>query len=249
MSHSRSKFHRRTGSNPGVIPEYKVSLLGSLGVGKSALTVKFITRRFINEYDPTLEDTYTKEDVIDNQMIIVKVMDTAHEDSENLERYLRWSDAVVVVYSITSKQSYQRAKGLLQEIAELQKTKEIHECPVVLLGNKNEMERYRQVSKLDGAALAKQYACSYHEVSAAGEYDEVEYVFHETVREIKREQERHMPLKPLFISEEKSLNSSMSPNMTSKDRTRIGISPKPPKVLPKRTVHSFKFFNKGFKIF
>lgn len=67
------------------------------------------------------------------------------QDSENLERYLRWSDAVVVVYSITSKQSYQHAKGLFQEIAELQKTKEIHEFPVVVLGNKNEMERYRWV--------------------------------------------------------------------------------------------------------
>lgn len=107
----------------------------------------------------------------------------------------------------------------------------------------------RQVSKLDGAALAKQYACSYHEVSAAGEYDEVEFVFHETVREIKREQERHMPLKPLFISEDKTLSSPIPPSNSTKDRTRIGTSPKPPKVLPKRPVHSFKFFNKGFKIF
>ena len=35
--------------------EYKVVMLGSGGVGKSALTVKFVTGQFAERYDPTVE--------------------------------------------------------------------------------------------------------------------------------------------------------------------------------------------------
>ena len=35
--------------------EYKVVVLGSGGVGKSALTVQFVTGTFIEKYDPTIE--------------------------------------------------------------------------------------------------------------------------------------------------------------------------------------------------
>ena len=35
--------------------EYKAVMLGSGGVGKSALTVKFVTGQFAERYDPTVE--------------------------------------------------------------------------------------------------------------------------------------------------------------------------------------------------
>ena len=69
------------------------------------------------------------------------------QDAENLERYIQWADGLVVVYSITSKHSFNYAKNLLQEVSELQKTRDTHEAPVVLVGNKNEMERYRWVDR------------------------------------------------------------------------------------------------------
>lgn len=70
------------------------------------------------------------------------------QDEENLERYTQWADGLVIVYSITSKLSFQNAKYLLQEVSELQKTRDTHDAPVMLVGNKNEMERYRYVSLL-----------------------------------------------------------------------------------------------------
>ncbi|XP_063955415.1 ras-like protein family member 12 [Lytechinus pictus] len=197
--------------------------------------------------------TYTKQDIVDNQTVLISIWDTVQEDTESLMRYINWADCLVIVYSITSKQSFQQAKILLQELSDSQKARDAQELPIVLLGNKNEMERYRQVSKLDGSALATQYACNYHEVSSAGDYEDVEHVFHETVREIRREAERHMPLKPLFI-EEKSVTATESGSVNANAhghhgaRTKLA-SPKAPRVVPKRTVSSFKFFNKGFKIF
>ena len=42
--------------------EYKVVMLGSGGVGKSALTVKFVTGQFAERYDPTVEGKPTQRE-------------------------------------------------------------------------------------------------------------------------------------------------------------------------------------------
>ncbi|KJE95673.1 ras-like protein 2 [Capsaspora owczarzaki ATCC 30864] len=44
--------------------EYRVVVLGDGGVGKSALTIQFIQHHFVDEYDPTIEDSYRKQCVI-----------------------------------------------------------------------------------------------------------------------------------------------------------------------------------------
>lgn len=41
--------------------EYKLVVVGDGGVGKSALTIQFIQNHFVEEYDPTIEDSYRKQ--------------------------------------------------------------------------------------------------------------------------------------------------------------------------------------------
>ena len=57
--------------------EFKVVVLGSGGVGKSALTVKFVSGMFIERYDPTIEDFYRKEIEVDNGPSVLEILDTA----------------------------------------------------------------------------------------------------------------------------------------------------------------------------
>ena len=44
--------------------EYKLVVVGSGGVGKSALTIQFIQHHFVDEYDPTIEDSYLKQVIV-----------------------------------------------------------------------------------------------------------------------------------------------------------------------------------------
>lgn len=50
--------------------EYKLVVVGAGGVGKSALTIQLIQNHFVDEYDPTIEDSYRKQVVIGKQGIL-----------------------------------------------------------------------------------------------------------------------------------------------------------------------------------
>lgn len=49
--------------------EYKLVVVGAGGVGKSALTIQLIQNHFVDEYDPTIEDSYRKQVVIGEHSI------------------------------------------------------------------------------------------------------------------------------------------------------------------------------------
>eukprot|EP00490_Sorites_sp_Unknown_P011168 CAMPEP_0114663572 /NCGR_PEP_ID=MMETSP0191-20121206/27134_1 /TAXON_ID=126664 /ORGANISM="Sorites sp." /LENGTH=75 /DNA_ID=CAMNT_0001903233 /DNA_START=461 /DNA_END=685 /DNA_ORIENTATION=- len=65
--------------NP-LIPEYSVTVMGDGAVGKTSLTIRMITDNFMDEYDPTIEDAYEKELIIDNENISLKVLDTSGQE-------------------------------------------------------------------------------------------------------------------------------------------------------------------------
>ncbi|XP_005148844.3 ras-like protein family member 12 [Melopsittacus undulatus] len=196
---------RAGGERPPQSPlgECNVAILGCRGVGKSALTVKFLTKRFIGEYDPNLEDTYTSEELVDQQPVLLKVMDTADEDGPgNCERYLGWASAFLVVYSIDDRRSFEGCQRYLEVLA-LHAQGCQSRCPVLLLGNKLDMEEYRQVPAAEGLSLAHRFGCLHYEVSACQDFTGVQRVFHEAVREVRRRAQWNLPVRPLFITEER----------------------------------------------
>ena len=64
--------------------EYKIVVLGSGGVGKSALTVQFVQGIFVEKYDPTIEDSYRKQVEVDGQQCMLEILDTAGTVRKNL---------------------------------------------------------------------------------------------------------------------------------------------------------------------
>ncbi|XP_046650846.1 ras-like protein family member 12 isoform X1 [Daphnia pulicaria] len=203
--------------------EVNLALIGELGSGKSALTVKYITRRFINEYDPELEDTYSKPEHVDNQDILVRIMDTCDKEGKDPERYLKWADGYLVIYSITQRSSFETAQRYLDGISQHLRLTTTYDAPLILIGNKVDLERYRTVSKPEGSSLAHFYNAAFFETSAAEEFSSVERVFHEAIREVIREQERYMPIRSLYFGNEESKSGNSF--LTHIDRSRRLRSP------------------------
>lgn len=63
-----------------LLRELKLVVVGGGGVGKSALTIQFSQNHFVDEYDPTIEDSYRKQCMIDNEMVLLDVLDTAGQE-------------------------------------------------------------------------------------------------------------------------------------------------------------------------
>ncbi|KAB5558978.1 hypothetical protein PHYPO_G00023510 [Pangasianodon hypophthalmus] len=243
-----------------IVPEHEpaecsIVVLGAIGSGKSALTVKFLTKRFISEYDPNLEDTYSSEEIVDQQPVLVKVMDTADQDGPvNCDRYLAWASAFLIVYSIDNRLSFEVCQQYVEAVTLYTKGLQ-PEAPIILVGNKVDMERYRQVNKADGAALAARFGCLFFEVSACLDFVSVQNVFYEAVREVRREAERSLSLRPLYISEDKAPISLSSASLLSPcykelptPATAKLVTVKSSRAQSKRRAPTLTLL-KGFKIF
>uniref|UniRef100_A0A2K5R8G9 Ras like without CAAX 2 n=1 Tax=Cebus imitator TaxID=2715852 RepID=A0A2K5R8G9_CEBIM len=76
------------GSASGGSREYKVVMLGSGGVGKSAMTMQFISHQFPDYHDPTIEDAYKTQVRIDNEPAYLDILDTAGQLCDWLKH--RW---------------------------------------------------------------------------------------------------------------------------------------------------------------
>ena len=57
--------------------EYKLVVVGRGGVGKSCLTIRFVSNQFLEAYDPTIEDSYRKRVCIDDESCLLDILDTA----------------------------------------------------------------------------------------------------------------------------------------------------------------------------
>eukprot|EP00736_Rhodelphis_marinus_P009049 Rmarinus@m.10025 len=164
--------------------EYKLVIVGGGGVGKSALTIQLIQNHFIDEYDPTIEDSYRKQTTIDDETCLLDILDTAGQEeySAMRDQYMRTGQGFLLVYSITSRSSFEEIASFREQIL---RVKDADKVPMVIVGNKVDLEHDRQVTTVEGRDLAKSYGCPFMETSAKARIH-VEESFHELVREIRR---------------------------------------------------------------
>jgi len=165
--------------------EYKCVIVGAGGVGKSALTIQLIQGHFVDEYDPTIEDSYRKQVTIDNETCLLDVLDTAGQEeySAMRDQYMRTGQGFILTYAITSRQSYDEMNVFRDQI---HRVKDADHVPIVLAGNKCDLEDERQITKQEAADLAKQWAVPMYETSALARIN-VEEVFFDLVREIRKD--------------------------------------------------------------
>lgn len=169
-----------------------IVVFGSGAVGKSAMTIQYINGTFVADYDPTIEETYTKTTQIDKRTYSVEVLDTAGEEEFLSMRlpYIRKGDAFILIYSIDNRISYDEIEHFHSDIL---RNKGRMDVPIVLCGNKSDLEEKREVTKIEGEVLAHKMKCPFFETSAKTNTN-IKEAFEEAVREIIRKSPKEEPV-------------------------------------------------------
>jgi len=165
----------------------RLVVLGDGGVGKTALTIQLCLNYFIETYDPTIEDSYRKVAVIDNEHYMLEILDTAGQEEYVAlrDQWIREGEGFVLVYSIISRSTFERIERFKDQI---ERIKDENIPPFVLVGNKSDREAEREVPKDEGADLAKQLGCSFVETSAKTRSN-LEMAYYTVVRQIREKRE------------------------------------------------------------
>ncbi|XP_020500358.2 ras-related and estrogen-regulated growth inhibitor-like protein [Labrus bergylta] len=162
--------------------EIKICVLGSEGVGKSALVVRFLTRRFIGEYSSSSECIYRKRVSVDGRQVNLELYDPCSQPCDgrpSLNDQILWADGFVVVYDISDHSSFITAKALVHLIRQVRlgTTKRDVDSLIFLVGNKQDLCHLREVGREEAQRLAAESHCHFYELSAAEHYQEVALIF------------------------------------------------------------------------
>ncbi|XP_044252537.1 ras-related and estrogen-regulated growth inhibitor-like protein isoform X1 [Tribolium madens] len=184
------------------LTEVKVAVIGAPGVGKSALSVRFLTKRYIGEYDHQSETRYKHEVLVDGEPVLYEILDTCPKNEDDLpsSEITNWADGLLFVYSITNRRSFTYLKRVGSLIAD-------SDIPVYIVGNKNDMVHLREVSAEEGAMLARDFECGFSEVTAAEQVAPVAVVFQEICRAVlaARRKSKHSLLERMLGSRTSNL--------------------------------------------
>jgi len=140
-------------------------LVGLGGVGKSAMVIQFVTNHFVEEYDPTIEDSYRKVVEVDGKSIPLEIYDTAGREEYSVmrEQFMGIVSGFLLVYSITNRESFEELSHLYEQI---KRVKDTNDPIVVLCGNKSDLTSIRQVRTEEAEQLALELNVPFFETSA-----------------------------------------------------------------------------------
>uniref|UniRef100_A0A672T562 small monomeric GTPase n=1 Tax=Sinocyclocheilus grahami TaxID=75366 RepID=A0A672T562_SINGR len=174
------------------IPEYpvldcvpnknvKIVVLGASNVGK--------TGKYIKQCGAL----YSRKINLDGEQVSLQVQDTPcvslQDDAEGLycqeqiNRSIYWADGYVLVFSITDLNSYRTIQPLYQHVRRIHPSGNI---PVIIVGNKSDLLRARQVPDHEGKALADELGGPYFEASARENHESVQAAFLYLCQEVSR---------------------------------------------------------------
>jgi len=171
---------KKGGSSPSL---HKVIMVGSGGVGKSALTLQFMYDEFVEDYEPTKADSYRKKVVLDGEEVQIDILDTAGQEDYAAIRdnYFRSGEGFLCVFSITEDDSFQSTQEFRDQIL---RVKNDNNIPFILVGNKADLTNNRKVQQATANNRAAQWQVPYVETSAKTR-ENVDKVFYDLMREIR----------------------------------------------------------------
>ncbi|KAL1790146.1 EF-hand calcium-binding domain-containing protein 4B isoform X1 [Sigmodon hispidus] len=165
-------------SNPSTPDRlFKIVFVGDSAVGKTSFLRRLCEARFSPGMAATVGIDYRVKTVtVDNAQVALQLWDTAGQERYRCvtQQFFRKADGVVVMYDLTSKQSFLSIRQWLSSVEEAVGDR----IPVLLLGNKLDNEKEREVPQGLGEQLAKENNLIFYECSAFSGHNTKESLLH-----------------------------------------------------------------------
>ena len=142
-------------------------IIGDSTVGKTSIITRFANGTFNSNYLATVGlDNFTKDEIIDNKTIRIKIWDTAGQERyKSLTKgFFRNAEGVMLVYDVTNSETYENLKYWMQSIKN-NLGNSIDDIPIIIIGNKIDCQE-REVSVEEAENFWKEQGFSYFETSA-----------------------------------------------------------------------------------
>lgn len=158
------------------LPRVRIAVIGSSRVGKSALIVRYLTRRYIGEYHSNTDLLYRQTVPINGTPVELEVIDVSGSNSDKFPaEQIQWADACLLVYAVTDRNSFEYATQVLEALKRTPTNgSPAHtpastpaNMPLALLGNKTDLDHLRQVSTKEGQTVSAAHGASFSEASVA----------------------------------------------------------------------------------
>ncbi|KAA0724825.1 Ras-related protein [Triplophysa tibetana] len=175
---------------------HKTILVGDSGVGKTSLLVQFDQGKFIpGSFSATVGIGFTNKVLtVDELKVRLQIWDTAGQERFRsvTHAYYRDAQALLLLYDVTSRSSFDNTRAWLSEIHEYAQD----EVVIMLLGNKTDVSGARVIRREDGEKLAREFGVIFLETSAKTGLN-VDQAFITVARELVRCSVQ-MPIRPRF---------------------------------------------------
>ena len=152
--------------NPNMCEEegwIRINIVGGGGVGKTSFATYFVSRFFHPEYDPNIEDAYRRCFMLDDENIVVELLDSASMEYMAMEEYnMKLADGFILLYSVTHQESLQKLNSF---VGKIRKVKDCEFIPMLVVGNKSDVESGRAVTINEGLQFAATHNCPFFEAS------------------------------------------------------------------------------------
>jgi small GTP-binding protein len=137
-------------------PKYimKITILGEKNVGKTSLVYRYIENKFRDSYKATLGVNLLKKDMeVDGNSVSAQIWDLGGQDSfKSLRKlYLEGSNGALVIFDLTERKTFDRLNEWVDSFKEAR-----GEQPMVLIGNKSDLENQRKITEMEASNYAKE---------------------------------------------------------------------------------------------
>ena len=210
-------FGMDEGSNNNVYV-VQVTFVGYTGVGKTQIIKKFVINNFATEYQPTETPTFSTKNIPwSNKRIRLQLWDTSGQEKYRSLNKISYKGRhlIIFVYAIDNKDSFDSIPNWVEDVV----SKVDKKTKFLLVGNKCDLEKERQVTEENAKQYATENNMEFMEVSAK-DGTNIENMFNSSLQKLLEEKNKD----EINSSENKNVSDNYKKNVSSNSNDNKNIN-------------------------